>query len=420
MRGEDALVRAGSFACDAPGAGRPAVWNDRKMMGDFTEEELMLLDLVERFVANELMPLERTVMAREAAGEQVRLLPNEEEPLRAKCRELGLWALDAPEEVGGAGLPSRVMLAIEERLKRTITPFIFPPDSPNLHMLMAVATPPQKEKYMEPYAQGVMSSAIAISEPDAGSDPARMKTRAVRDGDGWVINGRKIWVSNVSTADFTILMAVTDPDRGARGGITAFIVDKATPGFVIERAIPMLGGAVTYELVLDDLRLADSQVLGEVGQGFAPMQKRLTVRRLQMGATCVAIAQRALDMMCEHVQQREVFGEKLADRQAIQWWIADAATKIHATRLMVLDAAVKQDRGEDVRTEASMVKVFATEMATETVDNAMQSFGALGMTRELPFAIMSQRLRLARIYEGPTEVHRMVIARRALSSSRRT
>ena len=178
----------------------------------------------------------------------------------------------------------------------------------------------------------------------------------------------------------------------------------------------MLGGAVTYELVLDNVRLDDSKVLGAIGQGFAPMQKRLTVRRLQIGAGCVAMASRALDMMCEHVQQREVFGQKLAERQAIQWWIADAATKIHATRLMVMDAAIKQDRGEDVRTEASMVKVFATEMATETVDHAMQSFGAMGMTRELPFAIMSQRLRLARIYEGPSEVHRMVIARRALKN----
>ena len=209
-------------------------------------------------------------------------------------------------------------------------------------------------------------------------------------------------------------MAASDPEKGARGGITAFIVDKGTPGFEIEREIPMLGGSRTYELVIDDLRLKDSQVLGVVGQGFAPMQKRLTVKRLQMGAMCVGMASRALKMMCEHTQQRETFGQMLSDRQAIQWWVADAATKIHATRLMVMDAAEKQDRGEDVRTVASMIKVFATEMAQEVLDNAMQSFGAMGMTRELPLAIMSQRLRLSRIYEGPTEVHRMVIARRVL------
>ena len=381
---------------------------------DFAEDHRMIIDLVSKFVDEKLMPLEKAVMAREAKGEPVSLLPEEEDPLLAECQEYGLWALDAPEEVGGVNLPTTVMLAIQEKLKSTITPFIFPPDSPNLHMLMAVATPDQKVKYMQPYAQGEAKSCIAISEPGAGGDPAQMKTRAVKDGDEWVINGRKIWVSNVPKADFIILMAATDPDKGAHGGITAFIVEKGTPGFIIEREIPMLGGARTYELIMDDLRLPDSQILGEVGAGFAPMQKRLTVRRLEMGAMCVGMAQRAIDMMVEHTQQRETFGQKLSDRQAIQWWIADGATKIHAARLMVMDAAEKQDRGEDVRTVASMIKVFATEMATEVIDQAMQSFGAMGMTRELPFAIMSQRLRLARIYEGPTEVHRMAIARRVL------
>jgi len=384
------------------------------MTVEFSDEERMLLELVDKFVQNELMPLEKAVMAREAQGGEVALLPEEEEPLRAKCKELGLWALDAPEEIGGAGLRTSVMLAIQERVKSTVTPFIFPPDSPNLHMLEAVATPEQKKKYMEPYAQGLLKSNIAISEPGAGGDPAHMKTRAVRDGDDWVINGRKIWVSGVPKADFLIVMASTDPAKGARGGITAFLMDTDHPGFAIERQIPMLAGARTYELVFDDVRLPDSQVLGKVGDGFGPMQKRLTVRRLEMGAMGVGMAQRALKMMCEHVQQRETFGQKLSDRQAIQWWIADAATKIHATRLMVEDAALKQERGEDIRTAASMIKVFATEMAQEVIDHAMQSFGAMGMTRELPFAIMSQRIRLARIYEGPTEVHRMVIARRTL------
>ena len=381
---------------------------------DVAEEHRMIIDLVEKFVDNELMPLERAVMEREASGEPVSLIKEEEVTLLAKCKELGLWALDAPEPLGGAELPTTVMLAIQERLRRTVTPFIFPPDSPNLHMLMDVATSEQKEKYLRPYAQGEMKSCIAISEPGAGGDPAQMRTRAVREGNEWVINGRKIWVSNVPSADFTILMAVTDPDKGARGGITAFVVDKGAAGFNVEREIPMLGGARTYELAIEDLHLKDSQVLGEVGQGFAPMQKRLTVRRLEMGAMCVGIASRALQMMCEHTQQRETFGQKLSDRQAIQWWIADAATKIHAARLMVMDAGQKKDRGEDVRTVASMVKVFATEMATEIVDQAMQSFGALGMAREMPFTIMSQRLRLTRVYEGPSEVHRMVIARRTL------
>jgi acyl-CoA dehydrogenase len=389
------------------------------MTDGFSDEEQMLLDLVERFVDDRLMPLERNVLAREAAGQPLELTAEEEKPLLDMCRELGLWALDAPKEVGGEALPPRIMLAIHERLARTITPFQFPPDSPNLAMMDEVASPEQREKYLEPYAQGLSKSAIAISEPEAGSDPAAMRTRAVKDGDHWVINGRKIWVSRVPSADFTILMAANDPALGARGGITAFIVDKNTPGFEIEREIPMLGGLRTYELRIEDLRLHDRQVLGEVGQGFAPMQTRLTVRRLEIGARTVGMASRALAMMCDHVQQREVFGQKLADRQAIQWWIADAATNIHLTRLLVADAARKAELGHDIRTEASMVKVFGTEMASEVVDRAMQSFGALGMTREMPFGVLSQRLRMSRIYEGPTEVHRMVIARRAIREYQR-
>ena len=382
-----------------------------------SDEHRMLQELVAKFVDNELMPLEKGVLAREQQGQPINLTPDEEEPLLAKCRELGLWALDAPEEFGGADLPAVALVAVNEELGRTVVPFTFPPDSPNLHMLKAVANEMQRKRYLEPYAAGTAKSAIAISEPGAGGDPAGMMTRARKDGDHWVINGRKIWISRVAHADFTIVMALTDPEKRARGGITVFIVEKGTPGFIIEREIPMLGGHRTYEVVFDDCRVPEEQVLGPVGQGFGPMQLRLTVRRLQIGSWCVGIARRALAMMCAHAMERVTFGVRLSDRQAIQWWIADAATKIHACRLMVYDAAEKQDRGEDIRTEASMIKVFATEMATEIVDNAMQTFGAMGVTKEMPLQLFAQRLRVMRVYEGPTEVHRMVIARRTLANA---
>ena len=381
---------------------------------DLVEEHAMLRDLVAKFVDNELMPLEKAVMAREAAGGEIRLTAEEQAPLLDKCRALGLWALDAPEEAGGMNLPAAALVGVNEELGRTITPFVFPPDSPNLHMLLAVADERQKRLYMEPYARGEAQSAIAISEPGAGADPAGMSTRAVRDGDHWAIDGRKIWISRAPHADFTIVMALTDPEKRARGGITAFIVEKGAPGFIIEREIPMLGGQRTYEVVFENCRVHERQVLGRVGNGFGPMQLRLTVRRLQMGAWCVGMARRALRMLCEHAGQRVTFGERLADRQAVQWWIADGATRVHACALMVMDAAVKQDRGEDVRTEASMIKVFATEMAAEIVDRAQQAFGAMGVTRELPLQLMAQKARLMRVYEGPSEVHRMVIARRML------
>ncbi len=239
-------------------------------------------------------------------------------------------------------------------------------------------------------------------------------TRAVRDGDDWVINGRKIWVSRMGHADFTILMAVTDKAKGARGGISAFLLDKGTPGFNVLRRIPMLGGAYTYELTFEDCRIPASKLLGREGYGFAPMQQRLSTRRVQIAAWCTGMAQRALDMMIEYAPQRVTFGLPLSERQAVQWWITDAATKIHACRLMTYDAAWKIDRGEEPRNEVAMIKVYSTEMAWEIIDHAMQTFGGMGMTKELPLQMMANRVRLMRVYEGPTEVHKMVIARRLI------
>jgi acyl-CoA dehydrogenase len=301
---------------------------------------------------------------------------------------------------------------------KTVTPYVLPPDSPNLRMLMATVNEEQRVQYLAPYVAGEAISAIAISEPGAGADPAGMITKAVRDGDDWVINGRKIWISKAKEADFTVTMAVTDPEKGARGGISAFLVDKGTPGFNVLRAIPMIGGQVTYEVVYEDCRIPGSKLLGKEGQGFAPMQTRLSTRRLQMGIWGYTLAQRALDMMIEHAGQRETFGAKLADRQAIQWWVADASTKIHAARLMAYDIAWKLDQGRDVRVEISMLKVFGTELGWEVIDQAMQAFGAMGMTRELPLQMMAGQMRTMRIYDGPSEVHRWVIARDKLGLKR--
>jgi acyl-CoA dehydrogenase len=258
---------------------------------------------------------------------------------------------------------------------------------------------------------------MAISEPGAGGDPAGLRTRAERTAEGWVLNGRKIWITNADKSDFMIVMARVG--EGARqDGITAFIVERGAPGLIIERAIPMVGDTLTYELVFDDCRLPDGAVLGQVGAGYAPMQLRLISRRMQMASTCIGMAERALDILCEHARQRETFGVPLADRQAIQWWVADLSTRLHAARLMVHDAAEKIDRGEDVRHEASMVKVYGTELAYDACDHAMQTLGAMGMTKEQPLFHLWQRARIMRIYEGPSEVHRQAIARRVLGGRR--
>jgi len=381
---------------------------------ELSEEHRALKELVAQFVKERLLPLEPAVLEREAAGKGLSLTPEELAPVDRRSKELGLWGLDAPEEVGGADLPAEAMVGVNEELGKTATPYVLPPDSPNLRMLLTTVNPHQRAKYFEPYARGETVSAIAISEPGAGADPAAMTTRAVKQGAEWVINGRKIWISRMERADFTIVMAVTDKTAGARGGISAFLVDKGTPGLIVARRIPMLGGHTTYEVVLEDCRVPESQLLGAEGRGFAPMQLRLSTRRVQMAAWCCGMTQRALDMMCEYAPQRTTFGKRLSERQTIQNWVADAAAKLHACRLMTYDAAWKIDQGRDPRTEVSMIKVYATEMAWDTLDKAMQTFGAMGMTKEMPLQLLANRVRLMRIYEGPSEVHRWVVARSLL------
>jgi acyl-CoA dehydrogenase len=381
---------------------------------ELSEEHRMLKELVARFVRDELMPLEGKVLEREAKGEGAHLTKEERGKIDKKSRELGLWGLDAPAEFGGSDLPVEAMIGVNEEVGKTVTPYTLPPDSPNLRMLMVTVNAEQRAAYLEPYARGETVSAIGISEPGAGADPASMITRAVKDGNHWVLNGRKIWISRAEHADFTILMAVTDKAKGARGGISAFLIDKNTPGFNVVRRIPMIGGHVTYEIVLEDCRLPASQLLGREGEGFAPMQVRLSTRRLQMAAWCIGMAQRALEMICEYAPQRVTFGAPLSERQSVQWWVADAATKIHAARLIAYDAAKKVDLARDARVVVSMAKLFATEMAWEIVDHAMQTYGAMGMTKEMPLQMMANQIRLMRIYDGPSEVHRWVIARRLL------
>lgn len=391
------------------------------MRFELDDEHRMLAELVQRFVREELVPLEPAVLARESSGGNPELTTAERARLDAVSRDMGLWSLDAPSDVGGADLPHVALVAVNEALGSTVAKYVLPPDSPNLRMLAVTASDRQRDAYLAPYARGETISAIGISEPGAGADPAGMVTRAVRADDGsgdWILNGRKIWITRAAEADFTIVMAVTDVQKGARGGMSAFLVDRDTPGFEVVRAIPMIGGETTYEVVLDDCRVPDWKLLGQEGQGFGPMQVRLGTRRMEMAAWCIGAAQRALDMLTDYAPQRTTFGQRLSDRQAIQWWAADAAIDIHATRLMAYDCAWKMDNGHDVRREISMIKVKATEMASRVIDHAMQCFGAMGMTREMPLNLLASRIRTMRIYDGPSEVHRMVIARSLMSVSR--
>jgi len=383
---------------------------------ELAQEHAMLKDLVRKFVRDQLLPREAAVIARENQGLGTYLTPEETAEVDAVSRELGLWGLDAPEEVGGMNLPMVAMVGVGEELGRTIVPYYLPPDSPNLKMLMVAADERQRAAYLEPYVRGETVSAIGISEPGAGADPARMTTTAVEDGDDWVINGRKIWITKGAEADFTILMAVTDKNPGGRNGISAFLVDKGTPGFNVTRKIPMIDGTATYEIALEDCRVPGWKLLGKRGQGFAPMQVRLGTRRIEMASWAIGMASRALEMMIDYAPQRTTFGKPLAARQTVQNWVSDAATKIHAMRLMTYDCAWKIDEGRDTRSEISMIKSFCIEEAYRIVDHAMQLYGGMGMTRELPLYLMSNKLRTMRIYDGPSEIHNWVVARGLLGT----
>lgn len=378
------------------------------------EEHTMVRDLAARFVDDFLMPLEPAMLEREANGEKLRLTDEESTTLKDKCKELGLWGLDLPEQFDGVNLPNTALVLIDEELGRTITPFVFPPDSPNLHMMMEACNEEQRERYMLPYSRGETVSAIGISEPGAGADPRGMKMRAVKQGDSWVLNGSKIWITRGDVMDHVILMAQAEMEDGSKAGITAFFVDRDSPGFSLSREIKMLGGQTTWEIVLQDCRIPAANLLGEIGKGFAPMQTRLTRRRLEMAAWSIGMSKRALSMLIEQANQRTLFGSKLADKQTIQWWVADIGTKIHATRLMALECAWKQDQGMDVKTEASMLKFWATELAQDAIDKSMQAWGAMGMTKDMPLHILASENRTMRIYDGPSEVHRMVVARSLL------
>jgi (R)-benzylsuccinyl-CoA dehydrogenase len=279
-------------------------------------------------------------------------------------------------------------------------------------MLRETCKGAQIEKYFLPYAMGEKKSAIAITEPAAGSDPANMQTRAEYKNGKWVLNGQKIFISNARAADFLIVIAVTDPKKGSRGGMTAFLVDRGTKGLSIPSVFNTMGEHAPYAVYLDNVEVSDDQVLGEIGNAFGPMQNRLGVRRMEIACRSLGYARRCLDMMIEQANQRKTFGALLADRQQVQWWIADSWQEMEMVRWITWRLAWRMDQGhKDWRREAAMVKLQGSEMIMRVVDRAMQLFGGMGITKDLPLEYICRACRAFRIYEGPSEVHRWFVAR---------
>ncbi|HEY0545143.1 MAG TPA: acyl-CoA dehydrogenase family protein [Pyrinomonadaceae bacterium] len=345
-----------------------------------------------------------------------------ERELQEKVKARGLWAANVPQEWGGMGLGFVGQGLVNEIIGRsTIAPRIFgsaAPDAGNVELLHLSATPEQKEKYLKPLAAGEVRSCFAMTEPEvSGADPTGLRTRAVREGDEWVINGHKWFTSGALGSEFAIVMAVTSPSAAQHKRASMIIVPTSTQGFTIVRDVPVMGsGSVGghCEVRLEDCRVPVENLLGEEGRGFELAQARLGPGRIQHCMRWLGAAQRSFEMMCRYALKRESFGEPLAHKQTVQNWIADSAAEINAARLMTLNAAWKMDRGEDARVEISLIKFYGARVLHDVVDRAIQVHGALGYSKDTPLESFYRDARAARIYDGPDEVHRMVVARRIL------
>jgi acyl-CoA dehydrogenase len=377
---------------------------------ELPEELVMLRDTVRQFMDAYAHPAEEK-LDHDTVG-----LPREHlVELQAKARELGLWALQTPAEYGGAGLGVLGQVVVGEEAAKCRMGAFFPAlgafggNPPNI---MFKASAAQFEKYAKPIVEGTMSKAYtAITEASGGSDPARaIKLKAVRDGDDYVLNGSKMWISHAPDADWGVIYARTGEGRQ---GISAYILEKDTPGVTFSR-IPVMASFAPYELHFDNVRIPAERLIGEEGQGFSLASDFLVHARIVYAAGPIGIAQSALDMTCRWARDRDVFGGKLADKQGIQWMLVDSEVELRAARLLMYQAAWNADLGRNVRVDASVAKMYGTEAAYRVIDRCIQIHGALGISTELPLERWFRDLRVKRLGEGATEVQREVIARSLL------
>ena len=382
-----------------------------------------LLRTARAFVREELVPLEPTLMHGSWAAIEPTLAR-----LRVRARALGLWSPFLPQRLGGLDLPLDAYARLSEVLGWTpFGPYVCncqAPDVGNMELLLQFGTAEQQERFLAPLANGTVRSCFAMTEPEhAGSNPVVMSTRAERDGDAWVITGHKWFTSSADGAAFAVVMAVTDSEAAApHARASQILVPLPTPGYSLVRNISVMGEAgggwaSHAELRFDRVRVPFANLLGPQGQGFALAQERLGPGRIHHCMRWIGICERAFDLMCRRAAERDIApGEPLASKQAVQFWIAESRIEIHASRLMVLDAATRiaHHGQEAAREQIAYIKVFVANTLQRVLDRAIQAHGALGMTDDLPLAWWYRHERAARIYDGADEVHKTVIARRAL------
>src|SRR5271170_56621 len=378
-------------------------------------EELRLFQAnLRRFVDTELIPIER-----QTTTDAAKLKPEYYERFCKRAKDLGFWMMDVPEEYGGPGLSILARTVVEEQLSRSVA---LPArgaggvTGPSVRHILFELKGSMKEKYLLPSVRGEKKACFAQTEPDAGSDPGGMRTTAVRDGDHYVINGVKRFITGAGDADFMQLMAATDRAKGSHGGISCFIVDMNTPGVKLGAQYTTMMGDRPWEIVLDNVRVPVSHRVGEEGEGFGHAQKWLGAGRVKHGARALGVTERCLEMATGYAKQRSTFGRPLADRQAVQWMLADMYIELQAARLLVYKAAVRLDNGEEARQDSYVCKYFADEMAFRAADMCMQIHGGIALTTDLPIEKFWRQQRSFRITEGASEVMKMVIARHVLKT----
>lgn len=379
---------------------------------ELSDEQRMIVDTVEKFVTTELDPYADEV---EQADE---VSPELAQQIRRKALDSGLYAANMPEELGGGGLDAVSMTLVERELGKTsmaLQALVARPSN-----ILQACEGDQRERYLFPAIRGQRHDCLAMTEPGAGSDVRSMSTRAVRDGDDYVINGTKHFISHADSADFVILFAVTGTEPAPRGGtrnaISGFLIDTDTPGLTVRRGSQCVShrGYHQCELSFEDCRVPVSQRLGAEGRGFELMNEWLGASRLTVAATSVGRGQRVLDLTTRWAAEREQFGQPIGKFQGVSFPLADMATELDAAELLTLRAATKLDHGNMTDREAAMAKLFATEALARITDQSVQIFGGMGVMSELPIERYWRDARVERIWDGTSEIQRHIISRSML------
>ncbi len=376
---------------------------------ELSENIRLMRDSARRFVKNDLESISQKVEEEEKIPENI----------VQKMREMGFFGLSIPEEYGGMGLGTLGECVLNEEFGKVNACFRSRFGTNNgigSQGILIDGTPEQKEKYLPRIASGEWTAAFALTEPNAGSDAANIQTKAEKKGDVYILNGLKHFITNGDIADVSTVMAVTDKSKGPRG-VTAFIVEKTFPGFSVGKIDKKMGvhGNNTSELVFEDCQVPAANIVGlQEGKGFSTAMKVLEKGRITIAASCVGTAQYCLDVSIAHAKQRVQFGKPISVNQAIQWMLADMAIAIYTGRQIVYHTAWCRDQKQRVTQQAAMCKVYCTEMVNRVADSALQIHGGMGYMKESPIERIYRDMRLMRIFEGTSEVQRMVIARELL------